>query len=135
MPPIAISKAAWDGYDSVEELEKLIRADQLDMSETTTGEFKIVMFDISERVKRIPKFTEGLPEKWAGRPNFKAFKVRSFINSSGQILMMISQQPKANKGAGDPIGTKGVGGIVAPRPEITFFESNVPDFGMGDGKL
>lgn len=79
MPPIVISKAAWDGYDSVEELEKLIRADQLDMSETTTGEFKIVMFDITERIKRIPKFTEGLPEKWAGRPNFKAFKVRFFL--------------------------------------------------------
>jgi hypothetical protein len=92
MPPKEKKKMSWNEEDSDVERDRMIREDQEhaeDEDEMDPTKWRTVtqaMFNIKELViepkERLPSRTDiELPEKWAGRANFKRFRV-SYLSPS-----------------------------------------------------
>lgn len=141
MPPQEKHRARWDEEDSDVERQRLISADQERLARHQAGEsdddmdpdnwrrptqamFNIRTLDIERKERPPPRTDVNLDPKWAGRPNFKKFRVRPLLGCSQRLLRLLCVQPKNSKTPRP---------ALAARPQISLVLPESADFGLGPG--
>lgn len=119
----------WDEDDAEDVQRKMMEEDQDQVMQwgneaTQKGKFVIKYFEIKPRENNGPRTDLAVEEKWANRPNYKKFKVRTPSSARYSILISRDRQPKA--------GTRlaGVAPKIVPK-KVELVLAKGPDFGLG----